>query len=94
MITDQVNKGDLKIRYCPTDANIGDNYTKALQGKKFEEFRNVIMGMSNVQQAVHYPQECVGSAVKRAENAEQNISMGSAGKQCHGLATNLRERRA
>ena len=68
---------------------IGDYYTKALQGKKFEEFRNIIMGMSNIQWAVHYPQECVGGAVKRREIVERKIGVESSGKQRHESATNL-----
>ena len=44
-ITDQVNKGKLHIAYCPTGNMIGDFMTKPLQGKKFREFRHVIIGM-------------------------------------------------
>ena len=44
VITDHVNKGDLKTKHCPTDQMVADYYTKPLQGKKFEEFRRMIMG--------------------------------------------------
>jgi len=43
-LTDQVEKGDIKIEYCPTDDMIGDYMSKPLQGKKFIEFRDKIMG--------------------------------------------------
>ena len=43
-LTDQVNKGNLKIEYCPTDDMTGDFMTKPLQGEKFEKFRHKIMG--------------------------------------------------
>ena len=33
-LTDQVEKGNLKIEYCPTETMIGDNMTKPLQGEK------------------------------------------------------------
>ena len=44
MVTDQVKKGHLIIRYCPTDNMVGDFMTKGLQGIKFSKFRNIIMG--------------------------------------------------
>jgi hypothetical protein len=42
-ITDHVEKGDVVIVYCPTDAMIGDFMTKALQGSKFEGFDDDVM---------------------------------------------------
>jgi hypothetical protein len=44
MVTDQVKRGNLIIKYCPTDDMIGDYMTKGVQGIKFTKFRNVIMG--------------------------------------------------
>ena len=38
MITDQVEKGNIKIVYCLTDDIIGDYMTKGLQGVKFRKF--------------------------------------------------------
>ena len=43
-LTDQIEKGNLTVKYCPTDEMLGDYFTKPLQGHKFEDFRNVIMG--------------------------------------------------
>ena len=43
-LTDQVEKGNLKIEYCPTENMIGDYMTKPLQGEKFRKFRKSIMG--------------------------------------------------
>jgi hypothetical protein len=37
-ITDQVEKGNVDIEYCPTDAMIGDFHTKPLRGEKFRRF--------------------------------------------------------
>ncbi|CAJ1959786.1 unnamed protein product [Cylindrotheca closterium] len=39
-ITDQVEKGNVKIEYCPTDNMIADFMTKPLQGEKFRKFRD------------------------------------------------------
>ena len=44
MITDQVEKGTVEIKYCPTDDMIGDYMSKGLQGVKFDKFRKLIMG--------------------------------------------------
>ncbi|CAJ1944948.1 unnamed protein product [Cylindrotheca closterium] len=43
-ITDQVEKGNAKIKYCPTDDMIADFMTKPLQGEKFRKFRDLILG--------------------------------------------------
>ena len=45
-VTDQKAKGNIDIQYCPTDQMIGDYMTKAIQGKKFEDFRKEIMGFN------------------------------------------------
>ena len=44
-IKDCWERGDLKIEYCPTDVMVGDFMTKPLQGIKFRNFRNLILGM-------------------------------------------------
>ena len=44
MVTDQVKKGHLIIKYFPMDDMVGDFMTKGLQGVKFLKFRSVIMG--------------------------------------------------
>jgi len=36
-------KGQLSVRYCPTDKLVADNMTKPLHGPKFNEFRQQIM---------------------------------------------------
>ena len=43
-ITDQVEKGNVSIEYCPTDEMTGDFHTKPLQGEKFRGFRNNVLG--------------------------------------------------
>jgi hypothetical protein len=44
-VTDQKNKGNLNIEYCPTDQMMGDYMTKPLHGKKFQGFRQEIMNL-------------------------------------------------
>ena len=43
-LTDQIEKGNLTVEYCPTTKMIGDFFTKPLQGAQFEKFRKLIMG--------------------------------------------------
>jgi hypothetical protein len=49
-MTDQVEKGNVQIEYCPTDLMIGDFMTKPLQGQKFRDFRDDIMGIRQNQE--------------------------------------------
>ena len=43
-ITDQVEKGNITIKYCPTEEMWGDFHTKPLQGERFRRFSAHIMG--------------------------------------------------
>jgi CobQ-like glutamine amidotransferase family enzyme len=43
-MTDQINKGNASVEYCPTGQMLGDYFTKPLQGQKFIEFRKAILG--------------------------------------------------
>ena len=45
-LTDQVEKGNLTIEYCPTDVMWADFMTKPLQGKKVRKFHDDILGIS------------------------------------------------
>jgi hypothetical protein len=44
-VTDQKQKGNLDIQFCPTDMMVGDYMTKPLHGHKFSGFRNCIMNL-------------------------------------------------
>ena len=44
VITNHMSEGDLEIRHCSADKMVADCCTKPLQGKKFQEFRQQIMG--------------------------------------------------
>ena len=43
-VKDQVEKKEIDIQYCPTLLFLAYFFSKALQGKLFKRFRNVIMG--------------------------------------------------
>jgi hypothetical protein len=43
-ITDQVEKGNMEVVYCPTGDMVADFMTKPLQGQLFLKFKRLIMG--------------------------------------------------
>jgi hypothetical protein len=43
-ITDQVEKGNVQIEHCGTNNMVGDFFTKPLQGEKFLQFWDDILG--------------------------------------------------
>lgn len=44
MITDQISKGNLSVKYCSTDEMIANYMTNGVQGIKFAKFRKDSMG--------------------------------------------------
>ena len=48
-LTDQDEKGNLTIEYCPTDVMWADFMTKPLQGEKFRKFRDKILCQSSTE---------------------------------------------
>jgi hypothetical protein len=44
-VTDQHEKGNLSIKFCPTDLMTGDYMTKPVHGQKFKNFRGEIMNL-------------------------------------------------
>ena len=47
-VTDGIAAGELSVEYCPTMDMIADYFTKLLQGSQFRIFRNVILGIQEV----------------------------------------------
>ena len=43
-VHDRVKTGQIEVIYCPTERMVADFFTKPLQGKVFNVFRNAIMG--------------------------------------------------
>jgi hypothetical protein len=56
-ITDLIQRGEVEIQYCPTDAMLADYMTKPVVGAKFISFRDLIMNMQGA--AIRVQQECV-----------------------------------
>ena len=59
-LTDQIEKGNLEVVYCPTTEMDGDFFTKPLQGSTFAKFKKR-MGVSSPKGE---RQECVGGDVR------------------------------
>ena len=47
-VTDRIAAGELSVDNCPTMDMIADYFTKPLQGSQFRRFRNVILGIQEV----------------------------------------------
>jgi hypothetical protein len=61
-LTDQVEKGNLTIEYCPTGEMIADFMTKPVSGVKYGEFRSDIMGF-----------ECPKKKFRRAKAGDRSV---------------------
>ena len=46
-IADIIKKGELRVKYCPTEDMKADFFTKPLQGKPFIKFRDWIMNIQD-----------------------------------------------
>ena len=51
-VKDRIDKGEVRVQYCPTGLMLADYYTKPLMGAKFQEFRNYVMGWKNISELV------------------------------------------
>ena len=83
-LTDQAERGNVEIQYCPTDSMTGDYMTKPLQGAKFKQFRDEVMGMTPIPYELHNLElELIGIARRKAQkiskqrNIQRNKAMGS-----------------
>ena len=47
-VTNQVSLKNIVIKYCPTGQMVADFFTKPLQGKKFRDFRDMILGITQM----------------------------------------------
>jgi hypothetical protein len=47
-IKDRVDSGELNIKHCGTEDMIADYFTKPLQGSKFIKFRDLILGLTDI----------------------------------------------
>jgi hypothetical protein len=51
-ITDRISKGEVQVEWCPTTEMIADFMSKPLQGSVFKKFRDLIMGLLPMKEAM------------------------------------------
>ena len=44
-VTDYIKKGDISLKFCPTDTMTADHMSKPTHGKKFHQFKKEIMNL-------------------------------------------------
>ena len=49
-VKDRIDKGEARVKYCPTDLMLAHYFTKPLMGKMFKEFWDVLMGYKLIPQ--------------------------------------------
>lgn len=47
-IKDRIASKEIEVQYCPTDNMLADYLTKPLQGAKFKQFRDMILGLTPI----------------------------------------------
>ena len=47
-IQDRIKNGEITVKHCPTDQMLADYFTKPLQGAKFIQFRDMILGIYKI----------------------------------------------
>ena len=47
-IKDRITSKEIEVQYCPTDNMLADYHTKPLQGAKFKQFRDMILGLAPI----------------------------------------------
>ena len=68
-LTNQVEKQQLKIEYCPTMEMVADHMSKPLQGHLFNRFKDQIMGKAFCS-SENQRQECVGKEDEKGTTSD------------------------
>ena len=65
-VKDRIDKGEVRVEYCPTKRMIADYFTKPLQGTQFQVMRDLILNINPREPRVDY--RSVLEAASRAPN--------------------------
>lgn len=96
-VADIRERGHVIIKYCPTDAMIGDFFTKPLGGNKFRRFRNIIMNCERDDYGVvdmdtimrdHYKRVCDDRGVNDDEPTVSRTLKTVGSQECVGPRSN------
>ena len=47
-VKDRIDKGEMRVEYCPTHLMLADFFTKPLMGELFRKLRDLIMGYTSI----------------------------------------------
>ena len=72
-MVDRIKNEELQVEYCPTNDMLADFFTKPLQGSKFMEFRDIILG---------YAELTPVNIVSNSERVGRNGNLGNASSTC------------
>ena len=74
-VKDRVDKKEITISYCPTEAMLADFFTKPLQGTLFEKFRDVLLGYRHITSLTSSSKERVGDMkISNCEKEKLNVA--------------------
>ena len=79
-VKDYIDRGEIKLEYCPTEMMLADFFTKPLQGALFRKMRAVILGHITVDEFNHLclsSEERVGNKILRDRKDKANLGTGS-----------------
>jgi len=83
-VKDLVDKKEISIEHCPTDEMLGDFFTKAVQGTKFQVMRDQIMGIVSNERRVHAdPKECVEPITNCTSSGTETVFEVGSGTERH-----------
>mmetsp|Transcript_1239 Transcript_1239/g.1760 ORF Transcript_1239/g.1760 Transcript_1239/m.1760 type:complete len:229 (-) Transcript_1239:8-694(-) len=70
-VKDRVDKGEVDIKYCPTEQMLADYFTKGTQGSLFEKQKSVIMGWTSLGSFIKNitGKECVGNNILSTDDS-------------------------
>ena len=70
-ITDIINKGELRVQYCPTKEMKAGFFTKPLQGKLFRKFRDWLMNIQDNDPLYTYYPEYHRSVLNEVQTSKE-----------------------
>ena len=85
-VKDRVDKGEIVVEYCPTYQMLADYFTKSLQGRMFNIYREILMGWKHISTLKNITSSCMKEHV---ENTVKNDTI-SKNDQSHVIHKDIR----
>ena len=71
-VKDHIDKGVVRIKYCPTTLMLADYFTKPLQGELFRRLRAVIIGHKDINDLLSDPKFSLKESAKKMNIVIEN----------------------